>query len=132
MDSLNRRINEMNKTSIIPEPTETRLLIEDPKELQLHRTALKILGRNIRDIDNFLSKSDDSVYPIIDESEKAVVDESTRLILKRYLHLFKSFGNAYCLFRQRDCRMDFLDSFTVAYQTNAEIRSSTNRRTSSI
>jgi hypothetical protein len=94
MNHLSLKINEMNKTSIIPEPTETRILIDDLKELQLHRNALQIMERDASNIENFVNDLNGSVYPSLSESEQTIVDESTRLMLKHFLLLFKSFGNA--------------------------------------
>ena len=51
MDARSRKLHELNKQSIIEDPTEARFLIEDDKEMKLHRTSQQILERHVKDIE---------------------------------------------------------------------------------
>jgi hypothetical protein len=73
MNVLSRRLHEIKKTSIITEPEEACLLIEDQKELELHRTAVQILERHKRDIEDCMNNLEGPACPTLSESEQEAV-----------------------------------------------------------
>jgi hypothetical protein len=73
MNLVSRKLHEINKTSIIPEPTEVHMRIDDDNELQLHRTALQILECHKNDIEDFRNNLDGPTCPELSEADNAVV-----------------------------------------------------------
>ena len=70
MNVLSRKLHEINKTSVIPEPAEAPLFIEDQRELQLHRTALQILENRKNEIEDFQNDLDCPSGPTLSESDQ--------------------------------------------------------------
>ena len=90
-----RKLRNMERDSIIEEPTEARLFIDNENELQLHNIAKQILERHVSDIEDFRNRLDGSCCPELSDADRAVVDESTRLIFRRFWLLFDLFGKAF-------------------------------------
>ena len=95
MDANSRKLHNIKKQSIIEEPTEQKLYIDNEKEMQLHKTAQQILKRHMKDLEDFQNNLDGNTCPILTEQEQALVDESTRFILKRFLILFQTFAKTF-------------------------------------
>ena len=95
MDARIRKLHDIEKQSVIEEPTEAKMLIESDKEMQLHRIAKQILERHVKDIEDFKSNLDGSTCPVLSEADQALVNASNTLILKRFLLLFQEFGEAF-------------------------------------
>ena len=90
-----RKLRNMERDSTIEEPTEVRLFIDNENELQLHNTAKRILERHVSDIEDFRKGLDGSCCPELSDADRAIVEESTRLMFKRFLLLFDMFGKAF-------------------------------------
>jgi hypothetical protein len=71
------------------------MLIENDKEMQLHRIAKQILERHVKDIEDFKNNLNGSTVPVLSEADQALVDASSTLILKRFMLLFQEFGEAF-------------------------------------
>ncbi len=95
MDTRSRKLYELNKQSVIEDPTEAHLFIDNDKEMQLHRTAGQILERHVKDLEDFRNNLDGSTCPELTEQEQTLVDQSTRFMLKRFLILFQQFAKTF-------------------------------------
>ena len=95
MDARSRKLHDIERQSVIEEPTEQRLYVDNEKEMQLHKTAQQILERHMQDLEDFKSNLDGSTCPVLSEQEQALVDESTRFMLKRFLILFQTFAKTF-------------------------------------
>jgi hypothetical protein len=90
-----RKLRNMERDSTIEEPTEARLFIDNENELQLHNIAKQILERHVSDIEDFRNGIDGTCCPELSDADRAIVEESTRLIFKRFWLLFDMFGKAF-------------------------------------
>jgi hypothetical protein len=95
MNTISRKPYEIQKQSAIEEPTEARLFVDNDKEMQLHKTVHQILERHLKDLEDFRNNLDDSTCPVLTEQEQALVDESSRFMLKRFLLLFQQFAKTF-------------------------------------
>jgi len=95
MNTISRKLHEIQKQSAIEEPTEARLFVDNDKEMQLHKTAQQILERHLKDLENFRNNLDGSTCPVLTEQEQALVDESSHFMLKRFLLLFQQFAKTF-------------------------------------
>jgi hypothetical protein len=95
MNTISRKLHEIQKQSAIEEPTEARLFVDNDKEMQLHKTAQQILERHLKDLEDFRNNLDCSTCPVLTEQEQALVDESSRFMLKRFLLLFQQFAKTF-------------------------------------
>ncbi len=111
MNGLSRKLHDIEKQSLIEEPTESRLLIDDEKELQLRHTAQCILEKHLKDLENFRNGLDGSCCPELSDADRAVVEESTRLIFKRFWLLFDIFGKAFIYHDNPVAQMVFWSRF---------------------
>jgi hypothetical protein len=95
MNGISRKLRDLNKQSVIEEPTEQRLYVDNDKEMQLHKTAQQILERHLKDLEDFRNNLNGSTCPVLTEQEQALVDESSRFMLKRFLLLFQQFAKTF-------------------------------------
>ena len=95
MNTISRKLHEIQKQSAIEEPTEARMFVDNDKEMQLHKTAQQILERHLKDLEDFRNNLDGSTCPVLTEQEQALVDESSRFMLKRFLLLFQQFAKTF-------------------------------------
>jgi hypothetical protein len=95
MDARSRKLHDIERQSVIEEPTEQRLFVDNGKEIQLHKTAQQILERHMHDLEDFKNNLDGSTCPELTEQEQALVDQSTRFMLKRFLILFQTFAKTF-------------------------------------
>jgi hypothetical protein len=95
MNTISRKLHEIQKQSAIEEPTEARLFVDNDKEMQLHKTAQQILERHMQNLEEFKNNLDGSICPVLTEQEQALVDESSRFMLKRFLLLFQQFAKTF-------------------------------------
>jgi len=95
MDARSRKLHDIERQSVIEEPTEQRLYVDNEKEMQLHKTAQQILERHMQDLEDFNNNLDGSTCPRLTEQEQVLVDESTRFMLKRFLVLFQTFAKTF-------------------------------------
>jgi hypothetical protein len=95
MNTISRKLHEIQKQSAIEEPTEARMFVDNDKEMQLHKTAQQILERHLKDLEDFRNNLDGTTCPLLTEQEQALVDESTRFMLKRFLLLFQQFAKTF-------------------------------------
>jgi DNA-binding transcriptional regulator YhcF (GntR family) len=51
MNTISRKLHEIQKQSAIEEPTEARLFVDNDKEMQLHKTAQQILERHMQNLE---------------------------------------------------------------------------------
>jgi hypothetical protein len=98
MNPISRKLHELNKESVIAEPTEARFLIKDDKEMQLHKTSQQILERHVKDIEDFKNNLNGSTCPVLSDADQTIVDESNRLIMKRFFIAFQNFGKAFVFY----------------------------------
>ena len=95
MNIISRKLHEIQKQSAIEEPTAARLFVDNDKEMQLHKTAQQILERHLKDLEDCRNNLDVSTCPVLTEQEQALVDESSRFMLKRFLLLFQHFAKTF-------------------------------------
>jgi hypothetical protein len=95
LNGVSRKLRDLNKQSVIEEPTEQRLYVDNDKEMLLHKTAQQILERHLKDLEDFRNNLNDSTCPVLTEQEQALVDESSRFMLKRFLLLFQQFAKTF-------------------------------------
>ena len=95
MNGISRKLRDLNKQSVIEEPTEQRLYVDNDKEMLLHKTAQQILERHLKDLDDFRNNLNDSTCPVLTAQEQALVDESSRFMLKRFLLRFQQFAKTF-------------------------------------
>ena len=106
-----RKLRNIERDSSIEEPTEARLLIDNENELQLHNTARQILERHVSDIEGFRNALDGSCCPELSEADNAIVEESTRLIFKRFWLLFDLFGKSFIYYNDSIAEVVFWTRF---------------------
>jgi hypothetical protein len=107
MNIISKKLHEINKKSIIDDPTEARFLIEDDKEMQLYKTSQQILERHVKDIEDFKNTLNGSTCPDLSDADQTVVNESNRLILKRFFIAFQNFGKAFVYYGNPSAELAF-------------------------
>jgi hypothetical protein len=95
MDARSRKLHDIEKQSVLEEPKEAKMLIESDKEMQLHRMAMQVLERHVKDIEDFKNNLDGSTCPLLSDADQALVDASNTFILRRFMLLFQEFGKAF-------------------------------------
>jgi hypothetical protein len=63
--------------------------------MQLHKMAQQILEHHLKDLEDFRNNLNGSTCPELTEQEQALVDESSRFMLKRFLLLFQNFAKTF-------------------------------------
>ena len=112
MDARRRKLHELNKQSVIEEPMEARFLIEDKKEMQLHHTSQQILERHLKDLEDFKNNNlNGSTCPELSDTDRAIIDESTRLIFKRFWLMFDLFGKSFIYYNNPSAEWVFWTRF---------------------
>jgi hypothetical protein len=106
-----RKLRNIERDSTIKEPTEARLFIDNENELQLHNIAKQILERHVSDIEDFRNGQDGSCCPELSDADRAIVEESTRLMFKRFWLLFDMFGKAFIYHDNPVAQMVFWSRF---------------------
>ena len=90
-----RKLRNIERDSTIEEPTEARLFIDNENELQLHNIAKQILERHVSAIEDFRNGLDGLCCLELSDADRSIVEESTRLMFKRFWLLFDMFGKAF-------------------------------------